>query len=372
MMMNLLFQKRVVAMSLCGLMALGVSAQGPLTPPGAPGATMKTLGQLEPRTAISNANYTISQPGSYYLTTNLTATEHGIIIASDGVTLDLNGFSLTGDQGAGEYGLYILGDFSSGYKGITVRNGSINRFNTGARLQHVSLSCFENLSFSSNNYGIILRSLLGQSSGNRITHCRFSDSVAFGVYVYAASSGQCNGNTFSQCSITGSGGTGLFFFTQTTSQCNGNRVTECRLTANHGEGIVFNGSGSQCNGNVVSDCIISDNQSAGVALSGSNSQCDGNRLVNCVLRKNSGAGIVCVSADGNRIEQNVVSETTGSPSYGIQTTMSSNNLVVRNICSGQTSNFDLGANDTYGPIVEANGALATNGVSAHPWANFSR
>jgi len=41
-------------------------AQGPLTPPGAPAPTMKTLAQIETRTPISSAPFTISQSGSYY------------------------------------------------------------------------------------------------------------------------------------------------------------------------------------------------------------------------------------------------------------------------------------------------------------------
>ncbi len=44
-------------------------AQGPLAPPGAPAPTFKTLQQVEPRTPISALPFTISQPGSYYLTT---------------------------------------------------------------------------------------------------------------------------------------------------------------------------------------------------------------------------------------------------------------------------------------------------------------
>ena len=367
--MNLLLLRRAVFAGACGLLALGACAQGSLTPPGAPGATMKTLGQLEPRTAISNASYTISQPGSYYLTTNLVATGHGITISSDNVNLDLNGYSLTGDLDASEYGIQISGNFS--YKNIAVRNGSINRFHTGLYLQRASLSRFDNLSFTTNRYGIYLTAATGQSNGNRFTDCRISDSLAMGVYVFAWNASECNGNCFARCTITRNAGSGVYFLTQDSSQCDGNLFSECRVSGNSMQGIVLSGPGSQ-SGNLITDCTISDNTYSGVYFNGQTGKCDGNSLFNCVMRKNGGKGVSCESTVGNRIEGNVISDSTGSPSYGIQTLSSSNNLIVRNICSGQTSNFDLVANDTYGPIVEANGALATNGVSAHPWANFSR
>ena len=42
--------------------------QGSLTPPGAPAPTMKSLDQIEARTPISSAPFTINASGSYYLT----------------------------------------------------------------------------------------------------------------------------------------------------------------------------------------------------------------------------------------------------------------------------------------------------------------
>jgi hypothetical protein len=73
-------------------------AQGSLTPPGAPAPTMKTLAQIEPRTPIASLPFTITNAGSYYLTTNLVGTSgtNGITIASGNVTLDLEGFALLG------------------------------------------------------------------------------------------------------------------------------------------------------------------------------------------------------------------------------------------------------------------------------------
>src|SRR3954470_4200181 len=87
-----------------------VFAQGTLTPPGAPAPTMKTLDQVEPRTPIdathtpgdADSLFKITQPGSYYLTANVTGVpaKHGVEIAASGVTLDLNGFDLVGVPGS--------------------------------------------------------------------------------------------------------------------------------------------------------------------------------------------------------------------------------------------------------------------------------
>src|SRR5260370_25455545 len=85
-------------------------AQGSLTPPGAPGPTMKTLSQIEPRTPISSLPFTINAPGAYYVTTNLTGVTgtNGITIAANDVTLDLKGFSLLGVPGAND-ALFVSG-----------------------------------------------------------------------------------------------------------------------------------------------------------------------------------------------------------------------------------------------------------------------
>jgi hypothetical protein len=98
-------------------------AQGSLTPPGAPAPTMKTLAQIEPRTPISSAPFTISAPGSYYLTTNLTINSgDGIAIATNGVTLDLNGFSISSTAAsAAGYAIKL----NSGIRDISIYNGHI-------------------------------------------------------------------------------------------------------------------------------------------------------------------------------------------------------------------------------------------------------
>ena len=268
------------------------AAQGSLTPPGAPGATMKTLQQVEPRTPISSAPYTISQPGSYYLTTNLTSTHHGVVITASGVTLDLMGFTLSGDRGRSDYGVFLEGATNSAIRNVVVRNGIVRNFGDGVRAEYAQDSRFERLITTAN-----------------------SD---FGVFLTGGLGGQCDGNTLADCTISGNGDFGVF---------------------------LYGGIGGQC---------------------------DGNTIANCTIRGNVDRGIYMGYANGNRVEGNHITGQTGTTTYGILSIHTTGNLIVRNTCVGQTINFNIDADDTYGPIVTSSGALPTTGAGAHPWANFSR
>ena len=91
--------RQLIVVACLALAACSALAQGALTPPGAPAPTMKSLAQIEPRTPISSAPFTISAPGSYYLTTNVTVSAgDAITIAANNVTLDLNGFTIASTQ----------------------------------------------------------------------------------------------------------------------------------------------------------------------------------------------------------------------------------------------------------------------------------
>jgi hypothetical protein len=105
-----------------------ILAQGSLTPPGAPAPTMKTLDQLEARTPISTAPFTIGTSGSYYLTGNLSVTTgNAIVINADNVTLDLNGFTLS-STAATDIGSGV--SITNVRTNVVVRNGSIRGLTT--------------------------------------------------------------------------------------------------------------------------------------------------------------------------------------------------------------------------------------------------
>jgi hypothetical protein len=119
------------AVALLTLLAISSSrlstarAQGSLTPPGAPAPTMKSLDQIEARTPISAAPYTISQPGSYYLTGSLQVSSgSAITIVANGVTLDLNGFTISSTD-PNNTGAGIQLGTSGRVQNVTILNGFI-------------------------------------------------------------------------------------------------------------------------------------------------------------------------------------------------------------------------------------------------------
>ncbi|MFM9956780.1 MAG: right-handed parallel beta-helix repeat-containing protein [Phycisphaerales bacterium] len=119
---------RRAALALCIVSLCGITASaGPLTPP--PGPVAPTPGP-EPRKVVNATNtpaagfdlYRITEPGSYYLNANINITGPfwGIAIEAPGVTLDLNGFTITGA------GLGIpTGGIRVTQPGAVIRNGTI-------------------------------------------------------------------------------------------------------------------------------------------------------------------------------------------------------------------------------------------------------
>lgn len=300
-----------------------IYSQGSLTPPGAPAPTMKTLDQVEARTPISSAPYNITNAGSYYLTTNITLSGlNAILISTNNVALDLNGFTLAG--AGSSIGIFV----SAPATNITVRNGILKSWTTCIHAGS-GLNCqFENLQLTQSSFGMVL----GDSS--LVSRCNAFTNASIGI-----ATGE--GCRVMDCIARFNGNNGI----QGGSGCN---ITGCVAENNGSDGIMLDRG-------IVKDCVCRLNNGSGI-----------NAFINCrVINNNCLNNHVCginMSTGGHVVDGNTV---VGN-GFGIGTTSSTGNLVIRNSASGNATNYFLSVTDTAGPVI----GVSTIATNTNPHANF--
>ncbi|MEM0983313.1 MAG: right-handed parallel beta-helix repeat-containing protein [Planctomycetota bacterium] len=301
------------------------SLAGPLTPPpGAVASTGKTTDQIEPRTPISpdDLPITISQPGSYYLTSNydydLAGTpQNAITITTSAVTIDLNGFRLNGRRGGtpGNYAIDVAG--SVPLSGITIRNGTINSWGRGAILAFDDDHCVVEDVFVSSSGQMSAVPAIWLGEYGTVRNCRVRNQQGVGISMRegaviessivsgATSTGIAvsDGAVLSRCSVENAlSGISI------TNSC---RVLECSVrNATGGNGIT--GSSD----NVLRDCTVSDVFATGIRLDNRNT------IASCVIRFVGVSGIV--ASLNNVVEGCIASDAVED---GLAVT---NNSVIRN------------------------------------------
>ena len=276
--------------------AAPVALGGDLNPPAGPiASTMKTLTEVEPRTAINTTNtpgdadslFKITQPGSYYLTGNIqgVAGRHGIEIAAPYVTLDLCGFSLIGTTSS------LSGVFSSTATGVEIINGVVTAWGgSGIETQIISGRIEHVIAYNNGDWGIrnglnghaskfvgcqvYFNGSLAAGSGGGIStdndalvvDCYASNNVGDGIVVFG-------GSRVVNCVSHVNQGDGI----HTSNKC---CVTGCTATDNDAKGIFIDGQGQ------VTDCNASQNDGDGIFTF------DHSNFTNCVAARNSANGIV--------------------------------------------------------------------------------
>ena len=280
------------ALGLGVTLARSSSAQGPLTPPGPPAPTMKSLDQLdakleqattavgatsiqveeigakvEKRTPISSLPFTISEPGSYYFTGNLqftAETGHAITIAVNDVTLNLMGFTLSSTPAVSGDGIYL----NAGVRNVAIKNGQITgntAFTYNGSTWTASRAGFGN--------GIMAAPDLNRSEDCEFSHLRISGCRKNGLSASLYSRIQ-------HVTAARNGDTGIEGLFAT--------VVNCTADLNGGGGInAYHGS--------VSHSTSYRNAAAGISAS---------NVTHCLAESNGHQGIIARSVSNSVAESN--------------------------------------------------------------------
>ncbi|MCP5009301.1 MAG: right-handed parallel beta-helix repeat-containing protein [Aestuariibacter sp.] len=318
----------------------------------------------EVRTPIDSLPFTISASGSYYLTGNLT-NGNGIDVNVDNVTIDLMGFTLSGDGTTGDYGIYM-----NTHNNVTIKNGTIRNFgragiyqgsSTGRYNRAIDVRAIGNgtQGGGSSHSGIFL---LG--TNNHIERCTAADNGGYGLY--AGNSSNVNNNTAYNNGSTGiSAGTGSTISGNTAYDNgsygiyggHGSTITGNTAYNNTGNYGIYGGYGSSISANtvysnagwgiyassgnlVMNNTINSNNTSYTENLGGLRVNND-SRVVGNTLDGNAEYGIYVNNAD-TVIENNLVSDTfnTGDAGDGVGIYFNSSGcFYANNRATGNTTDY---------------------------------
>lgn len=366
---------------------LAIAQAGDLNPPvGGIGPTFKTLTEVEPRVAINGTNtpgnaastYRIAQPGSYYLTSNLSGVSGKmvILVAAPDVTIDLMGFSIAG--GTSAIGRQQL------VPSVTVRNGHIsNCLDVAINLGGCDGSTIENVSVRDCElHGVfigghaIVRNVQVQNCGGygiqtggngMVLNCsvmssgaaptaayqslacsRFIDCIAINNYGYGffANGEAC---VFSGCVSRYSGNDGFYLH-------EGCRIERCLASNNQGEGIRAQGNST------ILDCTSNYNGLRGIRA--------GNACTvhGCQTRANGMRGNfagIWLEGSGSRADGNEMTDN----DFGLYTRADHNVIVKNSARNNPMGDFFVGPGNELAPVVTNPGSNGFAGMNA--WSNIA-
>lgn len=340
---------------------------------------VKSIREIESRIAVNAENtpgdeqclFRITQPGSYFLPGNIRGEKdkYGIAIAASGVTLDLNGFDVVGVPGSLDGISAVVDDL----RNIALMGGSVRDWaGDGVDLASASpTNCLvQDLRVSDNTgHGLVI------ASSSTVRECVARANAGSGIVAGA----RC---TVIDCTSSGNGvgaaaGHGIVVGSSST-------VSDCTAVANGmgaggGTGILAGQT------SMVRDCVADGNGSEKSAQRHGIEVSSGATVAGCSVTRNKGDGIRA-SAQCLILSNKCVSNGDGGDGAGIHITGTRNrvegnqcdasdrgidvdadeNIIIRNTCTNNATNWDIVANNVFGPIIDrtAPASLAVSGNSA--------
>ncbi len=252
----------------------------------------------EVRTPISSCGTTIYTPGSYYLTQNLSCTGDGIRVTTDDVTIDLMGFTLSGDNETQQRGIYIYNSSN-----VEIKNGTIRLFSVGVYSPYGIVTTHSNRiigvrAMDNNRNGIVL-----QSKNNTVKDCTVAENANYGIYVVR------EGSTFSNNTAYNNGGHGIV-------AGKGSTIINNTVYENGGDGIYA------YYGSTLMNNTAKDNGGHGIFVE------DGSTLTNNTSYNNDGDGIY--AKDGSTLINNTAKNNGGDGIFAFDGSTLMNNTAKDN------------------------------------------
>lgn len=279
--------------------------------------------------------YVITAPGHYILTEDVTFAGTIIVIRSNQVTVDLNGFNLSGGGGAPA----ILIDTAVATFFITIRNGTIrggshgiddNNVNrTRVRIEDLTVDSmdFRGISIDKANHVEIerchVRNIFGDdgifvSGDTGLFNGRFVDNEAAGVQGFGIRLAGLQGGEVRRNIATLFGG-------------NAGTQAGIKLT-DVGGGAGLGAGGNIIEGNTVTRPIAGGGADEGISLT----SCDGNLIERNTVDLNTASGIRLEDSSRNKLHENVAQ---GNAGNGMDTFGASNgNLFLENLAESNGGN----------------------------------
>jgi parallel beta-helix repeat protein len=257
--------------------------------------------------------------------TTLTEDHNGqIVIIADDVTLDCDGYKVTG-IGSG------IGIDMNGRSGVTVRNCDVSGFAAGINLSLTDESLIEDNSVHDNVGGDFPCGIVVRNSPNNIVRNNVaSRNGADGIHVISGvTPPDSDGNTIEGNTFTGNGRTNSDRFGILVAWSNNNTVRDNIASKNPGGGISLHYADSNSVYRNVTDDngVVEDGNGAGIGLFGSNS----NTVSDNEASGNALSGISVADGGNNVFTSN---ESHGNKEWGFTDWSEAADTFSENRCTG--------------------------------------